>query len=167
MKFIFLLFFPFFSFAQATTYEKGDSTWLVSWDTSIAKVYKVDNPLKALESPIRCLFIADKPKYDTIGPFWKQVSDLTPGYNPVMAMQLYEVRIYKSPITQGRKEDGWPGAVPYHFAWLDIKKKPFQLAVWEDKTLASITSMSLNDAIAASIFNGCPIPNPTFKNKKK
>lgn len=193
MKLLFLILFPFFSFAQQSTYQKGDSTWLTSSDTGKAKVYKNGNSFchyKGIPYYIGDLrpdtFIGlvtnfgdsvyrngeatklyDLYKYDTIGPFWKQVSDLSPHYNPVMVVELYEVRVYKSPITQGRKEDGWPGAIPYHFAWLDNKKKKFYLAVWEDKTLATTTGMSLDEAIHAGVFNGCPVPNPTIKHKKK
>jgi hypothetical protein len=91
----------------------------------------------------------EKPKYDTIGPFWKQVSDLTPSYNPVMAMQLYEVRKYENEWITIDPNYKLPNggttlmgslpvqrAIPHHFAWLDIKKKPFKLFVWNDKTLA-------------------------------
>jgi hypothetical protein len=118
------------------------------------------NPLKSIEAPIRCLFIPDKkiitdtadpsfidskttrwrekPKYDTLPPVWKQVSDTTPGYNPVMAMQLYEVRVYKNewitdlqPIDGGYYDNGKKlQAIPYHLKWLDIHKKPFKLKVW-------------------------------------
>jgi len=191
MKLLILILLPFFSFAQGTTYEPGDSTWIVSSDTGKVKVYKyfvghgetclagsirwidslkahgipmhltnqgsvrydVDNPLKSIEAPIRCLFIPDKKiitdtadpsfidskttrwrekqKYDTLPPVWKQVSDTTPGYNPVMAMRLYEVRqriIFLSMV-------GPDKIVMAHFAWLDIHKKPFKLFVWKDKTL--------------------------------
>lgn len=244
MKLFFLIFLPFLSLAQASTYEPGDSTWITSSDTGKVKVYKIKddstwlkvwtsfkttpidtfraaciygrliidtfinhgecgwyllpqpspkisisgkdlleaaifkeeglpnyraisdikeaesvydvftNPLQALESPIHCLISNDKPKYDTIGPFWKQVSDITPGYNPVMAMQLYEVRVYRNewitvdPNALSMDATGQvvgstlmatyreQTLIPHHFAWLDIKKKPFKLFVWNDKILA-------------------------------
>lgn len=261
MKHIVCLLLSFISLdglnAQQSTYEQGDSTWLVSSDTSKAKVYKADtvcrvwydfsyhmktnkdgelvedkegnkhwyhyvngeyagecgygnrnrcpyrvtspydviyvnDPLKILATSNSCLVThpkqiapsastdlshidaftthwTEKPKYDTIGPVWKQVSDTTPGYNPVMAMQLYEVRVYKS-YTIARGPTHTLPEIPEHFAWLDIKKKSFNLAVWEDKTLSTVTvrkEMSINEAIMAGMFNGCPIPNPTFKRKKK
>lgn len=159
MKLLFLILLPFFPFAQATTYEPGDSTWLTSSDTAKVKVYK--------EKPNDTLFIGriksfylinmeilgidtvyyNKPifreKYDTIGPFWKQVSDTTPGYNPVMAMQVYEVRIYKNEwimVDPNIKSANGTTTLlapyrenilqPYHFAWLDIKKKPLKFKVW-------------------------------------
>lgn len=186
---------------RQSTYEQGDSIWLVSLDTSKVKVYKTDdispklvdslkarvktipstnqgyriyketealsvyddNPLKAIESPMRCLFTPDKkeiivdkndpswidsktmnwtekPKYDTIGPFWKQVSDTTCGYNPVMAMQVYEYGILEKhnntegvidPYARfGFKYQEW--TILKHVGWLDIKKKPLKYKVWQN-----------------------------------
>lgn len=214
MKLLILLLLPFFSFAQATTYEPRDSTWITSSDTTKVKVYKDLNQkwdscyklssiyvaegrstyklaahsekweghADSKPSPnftIRCECIPpDVTKYDTIGPVWKQVSDLTPGYNPVMAMQLYEVRVYKSEwISVNPNKVSANGSttllaphpeqatIPFHFKWLDIKKHPFRLAVWEDKTLSTTATYSLDDAISMGMFDGCPIPNPTFKEK--
>lgn len=186
MKLFILILFPFFSFAQASTYEPGDSTWITSSDTSKVKVYKEKTKnvyvtsaaiyegdsvlfykLKSLPAKGTLLYnkmgqgFVISSKYDTIGPFWKQISDTTSGYNPVMAMQLYEVRVYKNGLAG-------PGLLPSHFAWLDLKRKPFKLNVWEDKTLSATQHqmMSIDEANAAGMFNGCPVPNPTIKSKK-
>lgn len=170
MKLFILILLPFFSIAQASTYEPGDSTWITSSDTGKVKVYK--------EPP--------REKYDTIGPSWHQVSDTTSGYNPVMAMQLYEVRVYKNdwitidPNILSMDATGQVVSstlmgtyreqtlIPHHFAWLDLKKKPFKLTVWEDKFIAAVKrqEMTIDEANAAGMFNGCPIPNPAFKQKK-
>lgn len=80
-------------------------------------------------------------KYDTIGPFWKQVSHTGPGYNPVFAMEVYEVRIYNNewitdlqPLDGGYYDNGKKQQlIPYHFAWLDLGKKPVKYKVWQDK----------------------------------
>lgn len=195
MKLLLLILVPIFSLAQASTYEKGDSTWLTSSDTGKAKVYRMGTLMggivsvtltqayidslkeigKTIHTGVTCLSEAirltdslnqarakydtigpigrvypkdskeyayyyydedalkspvyDKAKYDTIGPVWKQVSDTGAGYNPVMAMQMYEVRIYKSEylnITVAPHEF----VIPEHFAWLDMGKKRFKLKVW-------------------------------------
>jgi hypothetical protein len=132
MKFFLFILLPFLSTAQATTYEPGDSTWITSSDTSRVKVYKEDwlmGGISCGSSKLPVMQQSDKPKYDTIGPIWKQVSDTTPGYNPVMAIQVYEVRVYTTEV--GGKQDGSPFPFPHHFAWLDLKKKPFKLYVWQ------------------------------------
>lgn len=80
-------------------------------------------------------------KYDTIGPVWKQVSHTGPGYNPVFAMEVYEVRIYNNewvadlqPMDGGYYDNGRKlQGIPYHFAWLDLGKKPVKYKVWQDK----------------------------------
>lgn len=169
MKLFLLILLPFFSLAQASTYEPGDSTWITSNDTSKVKVYKGNRPVRIvldglLSETLTQAYIdtlkahgktihytnggsseyVPPPKYDTIGPFWKQVSDTTAGYNSVMAMQLFEVRVYKNEwITVDPNIVSANGsttlmatypeqrAFPHHFAWLDIKKKPFKLKVWE------------------------------------
>ncbi len=149
MKLLFLILLPFFSLAQQSTYEKGDSTWLTSSDTSKVKVYKSGGliintclsetaiqsyiyTLKSKGKTIHCTNKEDslygKPKYDTSGPVWKQVSNTGPGYNPVMAMQMYEVRVYKA-YTNGM---GSIYQLPEHFAWIDMGKKRFKFKVWEN-----------------------------------
>lgn len=225
MKLLLLIFFPFFSIAQDSTYEPGDSTWLTSSDTGKVKVYKekyqtaiiridgkdelvygglLSNVIlqKGIDSLIaqgKTIHYTNKgnkeydelsggegwkkmaakftkvierkdvvydvypdpvsiylnhtdelplrPKYDTIGPFWKQVSDTTAGYNPVMAMQLYEVtelvndwvksRPKKNPVKIVKDKNGEEFRlyestfyIEKHFAWLDLKKKPFKFKVW-------------------------------------
>lgn len=111
---------------------------------SIYDVYPITNPLQALESPMRCLFIPDKRKYDTIGPIWHLVSDTAVGlYNNVIAMQVYEVVVYKNEwimvdpniksangITTLLAPFRQEVLQPYHFAWLDNKKKSLKLKVW-------------------------------------
>lgn len=202
MKLILLTLLPFFSLAQASTYEPGDSTWITSSDTSKVKVYKGDKLIiiAGLDYTITQEWIdslkahgktfhytnqgnvayAPPVKYDTIGPVWKQVSDITSGYNPVMAMQLYEVRIYKNEWVETDRNiliGGTPSfmdvpkeqrLIPHHYAWLDLKKKPFKLTVWEDKAIAATErpEMSIDQANAAGMFNSCPVPNPTTKRKK-
>lgn len=230
MKLLLLVFFPFFSIAQDSTYEPGDSTWLTSSDTGKVKVYKLTHRMlmdpgagggvhfdnaqviaygysdiieprwidtfkahgktihytnkgnvvykeegrpnynvsgkeKEAESvydiypdPISIYLnytdeLPPPAKYDTIGPFWKQVSDTTAGYNPVMAMQLYEVIELvndwvksppkKNPVKIVKDKNGEEFRlyestfyIEKHYAWLDIKKKPFKLFVWNDKTIA-------------------------------
>lgn len=82
-------------------------------------------------------------KYDTIGPVWKQVSDTGPGYNPVFAMEVFEVRVYNNewvtdlqPMDGGYYDNGKKQQlIPYHFAWLDLGKKPVKYKVWQDKTI--------------------------------
>jgi hypothetical protein len=140
VKFLILILFPFFSFAQQSTYKPGDSVWITSWDTTRVKVYKtfLGGRDYALSNGVELAQVYDRihiapPKYDTIGPSWHQISDTTAGYNPIMAMQLYEVRIYTTEV-EGRK-DGAPFPFPHHFQWLDIKKKPFKLVVWADKII--------------------------------
>lgn len=167
MKLFLLILLPFFSLAQASTYEPGDSTWITSSDTGKVKVYKGNRPVRIVldgllietltQAYIDTLKAHGKtihytnggsveyvppPKYDTIGPFWHQVSDTTAGYNPVMAMQLFEVRVYKNEwITKDPNiiKGGPPSYMevpkeqqltPHHFAWLDIKKKSFKMKVW-------------------------------------
>lgn len=90
----------------------------------------------------------DKPKYDTIGPVWKLISHTGPGYNPAMAAQVYEVRVYKNEwvtVDPNRHSaDGYSTtllgtlpqekSIPHHFGWLGVDKKPLQYKVWEYKT---------------------------------
>lgn len=196
MKLLLLLLIPFFSIAQDSTYEPGDSTWITSSDTGKVKVYKKKNkcPFGKMHRPafndsywvqfagcytkkeikvLDSIFldymhsmgvvgstVKSKPnsdsrtihytnrgnkvydelcvgetwnkmaekyetaaKYDTIGPSWKQVSHIGPGYNPVFAMEVYEVRVYKSGLA-------WPELIHLHFAWLDLGKKTVKYKVW-------------------------------------
>lgn len=67
------------------------------------------------------------PKTDTIGPQLRLVSDTAhEHWNGVSAMWVYEVRIYEG-IYYAQ------GLLPKHFCWLDTKKKPVKLKVWEIK----------------------------------
>jgi len=99
---------------QQSTKEPGDSIWLTSDDTAKVKVYK--------EPP---------EKYDTIGG-WHLVSDTAKGrWNPVSAMYLHEVRIYKNRYMQIIKDKFTAiGGEPVHFQWLDGNKKPIKIKVW-------------------------------------
>lgn len=88
-----------------STYRSGDLIWLTSSDTNKIKV--------------------EKGKIDTIGPQLCLVSDTSHDHwNGVSAMWVYEVRIYTTPYYA----QGW---LPKHFCWLDSKKKPFNLKVWQ------------------------------------
>lgn len=87
------------------------------------------------------------PKYDTIGPMWRQVSDTSNGWNPVSSMRVYEVRVYKNewitvdPNIYSTDKNGVETvtamathreerAIPRHYGWLNSKKQPLTLAVW-------------------------------------
>ena len=75
----------------------------------------------------------DVPKYDTIGPMWRLISDTAAGHwNPASAMQVYEVRkadpYFTFKTKPGEKKTlylDWK-----HYAWLNSNKKPLKLAVW-------------------------------------
>lgn len=137
---------------QMSTREFGDSIWLTSIDTIKVKVYNVVGET-CLDASIRFTdsLTQARAKYDTIGPQLRIVSDVGTGWNPVNAMWVYEVRLYKSewitvdPNAYQKDETGQivsgtlmpihneQRAIPRHFAWLDSKKKPLKLAVWAAK----------------------------------
>src|SRR5690242_13814028 len=84
---------------QQTTYEKGDSVWLDSFDTSKVKVYRSTLYLAGFTKgyganetfPRYSTLLMSKYAMDTIGA-WHLVSDTAKGHwNPVSAMYLYEV----------------------------------------------------------------------------
>lgn len=78
----------------------------------------------ARDSPFYASHLA---KMDTVGPQLRLVSDTAHDHwNGVSAMWVYEVRIYEG-IYYAQ------GFLPKHFCWLDSKKKPFNLKVWEIK----------------------------------
>jgi hypothetical protein len=69
-----------------------------------------------------------KQKYDTIGPVWRLVSDTIHFWNLASAMQVYEVvqKVRKYRLDEG-SVISWK-----HIEWLDSKKKPLTLKVWEE-----------------------------------
>jgi hypothetical protein len=75
-------------------------------------------------------------KYETIGPVLRLVSDTAHDHwNGVSAMWVYEVRVYEKVsfalnLRTNEQETIW--GHPKTFKWLDSKKKPLSLKVWED-----------------------------------
>lgn len=69
-------------------------------------------------------------KFDTIGA-WHLVSDTSKGWNPVSAMYLYEVRLYKSYEAVDFSSQRGIHSIPTHYKWLDSNKKPIYLKVWQ------------------------------------
>lgn len=108
---------PLFPIAQSKLDNRPDTLKTQAFKSSTGKT---GNPL-----------IGEKLVYktDTLGPIWKQISDTTPGYNPVMAMHLYEVVGYD----RGDKDCMNCPLLQIHLAWLDINKKLLKLKVWRDK----------------------------------